>query len=261
MILMKKIMLIIISFLLIYSVGCKNTNSQTNKKELVIFAASSLIDVMNEVIETYKEEYGDVDIKVSYSSSGTLQKQIEQGADADIFISAGVKQMDVLENKNIIEKDTRIDILKNELVLICTNEMKSEINSINDLKKASVESISIGIPETAPVGFYSKESLISLKLWDEIKEKIVYGKNTREVLTYLESENVDAALVYKSDTLKMKNGVIVESIKQEMHSPIVYPMAIIKDCKNIKESKLFIDYMKKDVVKDISEKNGFCLIE
>lgn len=251
---------LLVTFCLIAFLGCQNANTNENT-ELIIFGASSLSDALTEIAELYEENNESVDIKLSFASSGTLQKQIEEGAPADVFISAGVKQMDALEEQELIVKDSRMDILKNELVVIASKGKEDKIKTMDDLSKPDIDKISIGTPETAPVGRYAKETLVNLELWDGIQDKLVLGKNVRQVLSYVDTENVDAGIVYKSDTKVMKNGSIALTISDELHSQILYPLAIVNDSKNKDKCNDFINFLQSEEASEIFENNGFSVLK
>lgn len=119
------------------------------------------------------------------------------------------------------------------------------------------EKIALGTPESVPAGAYGKESLTNLSLWDKVKDKIVYGKDVRQVLSYVETGNVDAGVVYKTDALISKKVKIVDETKADTHSPIVYPLGIVKDTKHPKEAKQFYDYLQTDEAMKVFEKYGF----
>ena len=154
------------------------------------------------------------------ASSGLLQKQIEEGAPVDLFISAGKSQMDELAAKGMLIPQTRSDLLGGELVLIVAREKQALIKGFADLSKGAF-SFSIGQPETVPVGKYAKETLQSMKLWDKLANRIVFAKDTRQVLTYVDSGNVDAGLVYRSDAVALQ-GAVVAAV-----APKTFPFA---DC-------------------------------
>ncbi|WP_432664003.1 molybdate ABC transporter substrate-binding protein [Wukongibacter baidiensis] len=249
-----------VAICLITFLGCQNTNT-TENTELIIFGASSLSDVLTEIAELYEEKNENIDIKLSFASSGTLQKQIEEGAPADIFVSAGVKQMDTLEEKDLIEKNSRMDLLKNKLVVVVSKGMENRIKTMEDLTKPYMTKISIGTPEIAPVGRYAKETLVNLKLWDGIQDKLVFGKNVRQVLSYVDTENVDAGIVYQSDTKAMKKGTIALTISDELHSPILYPLAIVKESKNKDRCNDFINFLQSEEASEIFINNGFNVLK
>lgn len=208
-----------------------------------VSAAISLKDALAVLKEMYEKKKPDADIRFNLASSGMLQKQIEQGAPVDLFISAGKKQMDDLAAKKLIVPETRCDLLGNELVLIVSKEKKVAITSFADLADKA-QSISIGQPETVPAGKYGKETLSNLKLWDTVEKKIMFAKDVRQVLSYVDSGNVDAGLVYQSDTVALKSAVVAATAQKGSHSPILYPMALIKDGRNKDAAGAFMEFLK-----------------
>lgn len=227
-----------------------------DKSSLQISAAMSLKNALTALKETYEKKAPNVELQINFASSGMLQKQIEQGAPADIFLSAGKKQMDQLEAKGLLIPGTRTNLLGNALVLIVSQEKKSKIKGFNDLA-GKAQSISIGNPETVPAGKYAKETLINLKLWDALEKRIMFAKDVRQVLAYVESGNVDAGLVYQTDTVVLKTGVIAAAASDDSHSPIVYPMAEIKGSRNRAEAGKFLEFLKTAEAAKIFEKYRF----
>jgi molybdate transport system substrate-binding protein len=243
---MKKTACLLLSFaaaVVLLGPALTGTAHAAGKSVIQISAAISLKDALAVLKESYEKKNPDVDVRFNLASSGMLQKQIEEGAPVDLFISAGKKQMDELAAKKLIVPETRSDLLGNVLVLIVSKEKKGSIASFNDLP-VKAQSISIGQPETVPAGKYGKETLTNLKLWDSVQKKIMFAKDVRQVLSYVESGNVDAGLVYRSDTLALKSGVVVAVAPKGSHSPILYPMAIIKDGKNRNTAKKFMDFLR-----------------
>jgi len=213
------------------------------KSVIRVSAAISLKDALGVLKEMYGKKAPDVEISFNLASSGMLQKQIEEGAPVDLFISAGKKQMDELAAKGLIVPQTRFDLVGNEIVLVVAKEKKDAIKTFEALPD-NAQSISIGQPETVPAGKYARETLTSLKLWDKLEKRIMFAKDVRQVLAYVESGNVDAGLVYRSDTISMKSGVVAAVASKGSHSPIVYPMALVKDGKNRAAAKRFMDFLK-----------------
>jgi len=169
--------------------GAKEEPVGAETLDLTVAAAASVQDVAKELKRVYGEKNSGVVITYNFASSGTLQKQIEEGAPVDLFISAGKSQMDALEEKGLILPGTRKNLLGNDLVLIAGKD--SGLASFDELDDQTTEKISIGTPETAPAGRYAKEALISLGLWEKIQPKLVLAKDVRQVLTYVETGNVD----------------------------------------------------------------------
>lgn len=229
--------------------------NQTDIIKLNISAAASLQDALKEVIEDYESDNPGVKITPNFGSSGTLQKQIEEGAPADLFLSAGKKQMDALEEKGLIINESRKDFLANELVLIAGKD--SGLQGFSNLTDESVKKISIAEPETVPAGSYAKEVLTSMGLYDILQPKIVPAKDVRQVLTYVQTGNVSAGLVYKSDTYQADNIKIVAAAPEDSHKPIVYPLAVIKASKNPEAAQAFADYLSGPEAKAIFSKYLF----
>jgi len=214
-----------------------------DKTAIRVSAAISMKDALSALKDRYAAKNPNVEILLNFGSSGQLQKQIEEGAPVDLFLSAGKKQMDELAAKGLVVPETRSDLLGNEIVLVVANEKKGMIRGFADLP-GKAQSMSIGQPETVPAGKYGKETLVSLKLWDGLEKKVMFAKDVRQVLAYVESGNVDAGLVYRSDTMSMKSGKVAAVAPKGSHSPIVYPMALIKDGKNRAAAKRFMEFLK-----------------
>lgn len=257
----KLISLFFIMFLITLLTGCNRTSEQSKPEpvNLTVAAAASLKDAMEELKTVYVQKNPGINITYNSASSGILQKQIEEGAPVDLFISAGMAQMDAIADKGLIVEASRKDLLGNELVLITNNDGK--ITDFNALAGKDIARVSIGTPETVPAGMYAKETLTSLKLWDKIKPKLVMAGDVRQVLTYVENGDVDAGLVYRSDTVVGKNIKIVATAPEDSHKPIVYPMAIIKNSKAEKEAGAFATFLSSDEAAQIFSKYGFTTIK
>jgi len=235
-------------------IGCNEKQSQVDKKEISVSAATSLKNAISEIEKNYEEKNTGIDLTFNFGSSGSLQKQIEQGAPADLFLSAGKSQMDALEKGNLLVSGTRINFLANDLVLI-VNKNNSSISSFKDLTKA--QNISIGTPESVPAGKYAKEALTNMKLWDSLEAKFVLAKDVTQVLTYVESENVEAGIVYKSDVYGSNKVKIIAAAPADSHSPIIYPGAVITASKNQAEAGNFLDFLNSEEAQTIFAKYGF----
>ncbi|MEG6523747.1 molybdate ABC transporter substrate-binding protein [Desulfotomaculum sp. 1211_IL3151] len=260
---MKK-MLVLLSLLLVMVfglAGCVNDSAKekspakVEQVELTVSAAASLKEAAEELKVLYTKQQPEVKIAYNFGASGTLQKQIEEGAPVDLFISAGKKQMDDLAAKDLIIENSRQDLLENELVLVAPKD--STIQDFTDLAGAGIGKISIGTPESVPAGKYAQEALTSLNLWDKLQPKLVLAKDVRQVLNYVETGNVDAGLVYRSDALIAKESKIVATAPAASHKPIVYPMAIIKDTKQQAAVEAYADFLASAEAQGIFEKYGF----
>ncbi|QQK07773.1 molybdate ABC transporter substrate-binding protein [Miniphocaeibacter halophilus] len=268
----KKSYLIVMSLVLVFTMfltSCSNTNTRDTTKEgstkevkkteekvsskITVAAAASLTDAFNEMQPIFKEKEN-IELEFTYGASGTLQKQIEEGAGIDLFISASTKNMDELVEKDLIDKDTVDTIVKNALVLITPKD--SEVKSIADLEALN-DKIAIGETESVPAGQYAKQSLESLDLWNKLEDKYVFAKDVRAVLSYVSTGEAGAGFVYKSDTIGEDNVVIVETIEESNHDLIIYPGGVISESKERDAAMKFLDYLKTDEAKEILTKYGF----
>ncbi|MEI6371485.1 MAG: molybdate ABC transporter substrate-binding protein [Nostocales cyanobacterium ELA608] len=225
---------------------------------LLISAAASLKEVLVEIQPLYQQSQPNVNISYNFGSSGTLQQQIEQGAPTDIFISAAKKQVDTLEQKGLLVTGSRNIIAKNRLVLIVPKNAVG-INSFYSLKDAKVKKIAIGEPRSVPAGQYAQQVLEKLKIWTEVKSKLVFANNVRQVLASVESGNADTGLVYATDA-KISNRVkVVVTADEKYHSPIIYPLAVVKRSKNVNAAKEFSQFLSSNQAKAVFKKYGFIL--
>lgn len=250
----KRIGLLLIAIIVSLGViGCGNKNKDI--VELNISAAASLKESMEEIKLEYKKENTNIELLINYGGSGSLKQQIEQGAPCDVFISAGIEQMDSLMEKGFLKKDTYKDLLKNELVLIAPKD--SEITSVEDLSRDKVNHIAMGEPKSVPAGKYAQEVLNNLKIKEKNSDKLVFAKDVKEVLAWTKSGNVDAGFVYYSDTFNEQGIKIVQLIDKGLHSPIIYPIAVIEGSKKIEEAKKFEEFLLGEKGQDIFEKHGY----
>lgn len=233
-----------------------NIVTQAALKELIISAAASLKDPLTEIQRGYVQKNPNIKLTFNFGGSGTLQQQIEQGAPADLFISAGKAQMDALEQKNLLLKESRVNLLGNDLVLIVSNDNKT-VTSVQDLSKSEVGKIGVCAPESAPAGKYTKESLTNLKLWDTLQSKVVLAKDVNQVLHYVETGNTDAGFLYQSDAQGSTKVKVVTVFPASSHSPIVYPAAVIAGTKNKQETEDFLKYLQSTEVQQIFVRYGF----
>ena len=225
---------------------------------LIISAAASLKEALEEIKPLYQQSKTNVKINYNFGSSGALQQQIEQGAPADIFISAAKKQVDALEQKGLLVAGTRNIIAKNKLVLVVPKNAVG-ITSFYNLKDAKVKKIAIGEPRTVPAGQYGQQVLEKLKIWSEIKSKLVFANNVRQVLASVETGNVDAGLVYITDAKISDKVKVVVTADEKYHSPIIYPLAVIKGSKNVDTAKEFSQFLSSNQAKAVFRKYGFIL--
>jgi molybdate transport system substrate-binding protein len=247
--------LLMFTALISFNIGCAKKQI-TENISLNISAAASLKDSINEIKKLYEAEKSDTNLTINFGSSGTLQQQIEQGADMDLFISAASKQMDSLESKNLILNETRKDLLLNNIVLIAPKDSYS-INSFADLTTEKTKHIALGEPKSVPAGQYAEEILKSEGILDKVKEKTVYAKDVKEVLTWVETGNADAGIVYATDAKASDKVKVVAVVFSVSHNPIVYPAAVIKSSKNTAAAEDFMNFLSSEKAKAVFEKYGF----
>lgn len=224
--------------------------------EVNISAASSLTDALTEIQTEYAKESNAV-LLFNFGASGALQKQIEEGAPCDLFLSASKANMDALEQAGLIAADSRKDILGNTLTLVAAKEKADLIKGYEALATADATSIALGTPETVPAGKYAQQALQNLGIWDQIQDKIVFAKDVKQALEYVDTGNADCGLVYKTDAMTLETGVSVMDLPEDSHDPIVYPAALIKDSAQSEAAAKFYDFLQTDYAKGVFEKYGF----
>jgi molybdate transport system substrate-binding protein len=259
---MKKIYLILLLICLCvtFLFACsKNESSKSTDKdskvELTISAAASLQDVLNKIASNYEKEHPNVKITYNFGGSGALQQQISNGAPVDLFFSAAEDKFDQLVEEGLIEKEQGRDFVGNELVLVVGKDSTQDIKRFEDLIK--VQKIAIGTPETVPAGQYAADTLKNLGLIKKVEKKIVYAKDVRQVLTYVETGNVDAGIVYKTDAMISSKVKVAAVAKENTHAPIIYPVGVIKATSHKKETEQFYNYLQKKETLKTFEKFGF----
>jgi len=233
--------------------GCRSSGVSS---ELVVSAAVSLKDAFNEIAQLYEQRHA-TKIRFNFGASGALQKQIESGAPADIFASAGAKQMDQLAAMNLIAASSRKDFARNVLVLI-EPESGASLSGFIDLNKPEIKKIAVGNPSTVPAGQYTEQTLTKLKLLPGIQSKLIYAEDVRQVFDYVVRGEVDAGIVYSSDALTGKGKIrMVARAPDETHDPILYPIAIVKESQHAEAAQKFIDLVLSQEGQTILAKYGF----
>ena len=232
---------------------------QSQHTDLTISAAISLKDALDAIKQAYGSQAPGVSISMNYGASGTLQLQIEQGAPVDVYISAAPKQMDELASKGMLLEGTRRDLLRNGIVLIVPKSSTLGIATFQDLLKPDVKRIALGEPATVPAGKYAQEVLTHLGIYNQVNAKAVLAKDVRQVLTYVETGDVDAGIVYTTDALSSSKVKIVAKAPANSHAPVIYPVAAIKTTKSPAAAKDFEDFLSSTQARAIFERYGFSL--
>jgi molybdate transport system substrate-binding protein len=199
-------------------------------------------------------------VTFNYGGSGTLARQIEQGAPVDVFFSAAEKQMDELAAQGLIVADTRRDLVGNALVLIAPAQ-STALHSFQDLSNAAVKTIALGETSTVPAGMYARQTLEHLGLFAAVEKKIVYAKDVRAVLTYVETGNADAGLVYQTDANTSTKVRVVAVAPADSHDPILYPAAVLRDAKDKAAARAFLEFLQGSDARAVFQKYGFTSAE
>jgi molybdate transport system substrate-binding protein len=229
---------------------------KAEKAQIKIAVAASMFEAMEDIKSVYQEENPDIDILLQSGSSGSLRRQIEQGADIDIFISASRIHMDQLMEEGYLIDNQYETLVTNELVLITPYDSEC-IDSIRDLANNSAIIFAMGEPDSVPAGTYAQEVLSYYGIDQQMPNKTVLAKDVKEVLTWVALGEADAGMVYKTNALIEKKVKIVETADADTHQPIVYPMARLKTAEAKKETLEFEAFMLSQEAQQIFATYGF----
>lgn len=233
----------------------KEVEKESAPVELTVSAAASLQNALEDLQQTYEAEHDNVTIVYNFGGSGALKQQIEQGAPVDVFFSAAEDKFDELVETGAIDKAQGTDLLANELVVVVPTPNEKNITSFEDLTKA--DKIALGTPESVPAGKYGVETLENMQLWEALEPKVVYAKDVRQVLTYTETENVDAGLVYNTDAMISDKVATIATAPAKTHTPIIYPVGVIKNTKHTAEAQDFYNFLQSEEAMKVFEQYGF----
>ena len=224
--------------------------------EIFIAAAASLKPVMEEVlIPGFTKSHPVFTVTGTYDSSGKLQKQIEEGLEADLFLSAATKQMDALNEKGLLDSASVTMLLENQIVLIVPEGSEDSYGSFTDIEKAAV--IAIGDPDSVPAGQYAKEALTQTGLWDSLNTKLSLGTNVTEVLNWVAEGSADAGIVYATDAATTQRvKVIAPAPEGSLSERVLYPAAILSGSGSRDGAELFLAYLKSSEAKDAFSSYG-----
>ena len=265
--------------------GCGSSNTttadkgsaptETEQTELVVFAAASMTETLEEIKETYEAEHERVTLTFNFDSSGTLKTQIEEGADCDVFISAGQEQMDQLDitadaavntdGLDFVEDGSRIDLLENKVTLVVPEENETGIESFDDLKtKLEIGDIMLAMGNSdVPVGQYTQKILQYYGLDEQALAdagKITYGSNVKEVTTQVAEGSVDCVVIYCTDAFSA-DLTVVDEATAEMCGQVIYPAAVMKNSSDVDAAQEFLDYLTTDEAMKVFESVGFAPVK
>ncbi|MDK7280442.1 molybdate ABC transporter substrate-binding protein [Haemophilus seminalis] len=227
--------------------------------KVTVFAAASMTDALQQVAKDYAKQNPKNKVVFSFASSSTLAKQIEEGAPADIFVSASNKWMKYLSEKDLTVKETEKVLVGNDLVLIAP--AKSAVNSVDIAKVEWINALkdsylSVGDPAHVPAGQYAEEALTKLNLWDKVQERLARAKDVRGALALVERAEAPYGIVYSTDAKVSQQVKTVAVFPADSHKPVVYPVSILKDHDNT-DSRDFLKYLESDAAKKVLVGYGF----
>lgn len=242
--------------------ACTNNSepaAQTEPIDLYVAAAASLTDVMTEISENYKAVAPNVNVIFTFDASGKLQTQIEEGAPADVFVSAAKKQMNALNEKGLVVADSIKNLLVNKIVLIAPAGAQTELTSFEDLAADKVSMVAIGDPASVPVGQYAEEVFTSLGIWDQVQAKANLGSDVRTVLSWVEAGEVECGVVYATDSATTAGVTVICEAPAGSHKQITYPAAVVTASQQQEAAQAFIDYLFSESAVASFEAAGFTM--
>lgn len=223
---------------------------------MVAAAASLEYSYKDELIPMFEEEYPWITVEGTYDSSGKLQTQIEEGLQADVFMSAAPKQMNALVDEGMVEKDSVVNLLENKIVLIVPASGTSEVTSFEEVTKA--KHLALGDPDSVPVGQYSKEALTNLGLWDAVQPTASFGTNVTEVLNWVAEGSADAGIVYATDAATTDKVKVIDSAPDgSLADKVIYPVGIVTASEHKTEAELFVEFLQSSKALSVFESYGF----
>ncbi len=227
--------------------------------EVRISAASSLADALKDVNAAFAKATGHT-AQLNLGASSLLARQIGEGAPADVFFSADAAQMDALAKKDLVDAATRADVLSNRLVIVVPTDGTVAVASLADLAAPGVKRIATGDPRAVPVGVYAKAALVKAGLWDALAPKIVATENVRAALAVVESGNVDAGLVYRTDAAISKRVKVAAEVPETAGAPVVYPVAVLRAARHRAGAEAWVRFVRGPEAKKLFEARGFSVL-
>lgn len=267
----KKLLSLLLALAMVFALAaCSSNDEPEAREEVVVFAAASMTETLNQIKETYEKDHN-VTLTFNFDSSGTLKTQIQEGADCDLFISAGQKQMNQLditadkevntEGLDFVASDSRVNLLENKVVLVVPEGNPKGIEGFDDLAaKLADGSVLMAMGNSdVPVGQYTQKILAYYKLDETALANagtITYGTNVKEVTTQVSEGSVDCGIVYCTDAFSA-GLTVVDSATKDMCGQVIYPAAVMKDAKHADAAKAFFEYLQSDAAMKVFENVGF----
>jgi molybdate transport system substrate-binding protein len=246
---------------LAFAVGTFAGGTAAQAKDVVVFAAASLKNALDDAVVAWTRETGKR-VVVSYAASNALAKQIEAGAPADLFWSADLDWMDYLASKSLIRPESRINLLSNALVLVAPKDSTVQVSLQPGVDLAAAlgsNRLAMGHVNAVPAGKYGKAALEYLKAWDGVKDKVAQSDNVRAALLLVSRGEAPLGIVYRTDALSDPGVRIVAVFPKESHPPIVYPAALTKEASN-PDAATFLNFIRSARTWPLFEKQGFTVM-
>jgi molybdate transport system substrate-binding protein len=247
---------------LLFGFSANIATAQAQTKELVIFAAASLKNALDEATAAWVKETGKPAPKISYAASNALAKQLEQGAPADLFLSADLDWMDYAARKNLIKPETRISLLANRIVLVVPSDSTAQVALTAGVDLSAVLGsghLAMGNVDSVPAGKYGKAALEKLGGWDKVKDKIAQADNVRAALLLVSRGEAPLGIVYATDAAADPKVKVAAVFPEDSHPPIIYPVAVTKDATN-PDAQSFLSYLRGAGPKAAFERQGFAVL-
>ena len=242
----KRLVLLLALISVFASFSCNRQSSTSaggGKGQITAAAAISLKDAFLKMADLYQKRSGDK-VDFSFGSSGELMRQIEAGAPVDVFASAGQREMNDLQSKDLVDVETRADFARNSLAIIVPAGSTLHLNSVADLAGTAVRRISIGDPKTVPAGMYAQQLLVHEQLWKKLQPRLIFAENVRQVLEYVAREEVSAGIVYATDVGIAHGKVRVAAhVPDGTYGPVLYPIAEIKGSTHQAAAREFVQFV------------------
>ncbi|MCZ9850448.1 molybdate ABC transporter substrate-binding protein [Brachyspira hyodysenteriae] len=242
----------------IFLFSCSNFKKE-EKDDIIIFASASLMNPLSEICTNYQKETGKK-IGCSFDSSGRLREQIQSGAYSDLYFSASASEMNILKSIDFLYNDSITNILKNDIVLVMPKDSDMHLDSFLDLTNDYIEKIAVGESMTSSIGQYTEEILKKFDIYDIISDKIIFGKDTREVIDLVKNDKIDCGIVYITEAILNNNNDLQIAAEPKTHMDIVYSIAVLKKSLKEKEARDFINYLFSEKSLNILKDYGFGIV-
>lgn len=230
--------------------------SQDEPVTILVAAAASMQPSLEELNTLFQKKYPNITVEGTYDSSGKLQTQIEEGLEADVFLSAATKQMDSLREDNLVDEDTIVPLLENKIVLIAPKDIEAKVTGFDDILNAT--QIAIGDPASVPAGQYAKEIFENLGIYDEVAEKASFGTNVTEVLNWVAEGSAEVGVVYATDAATTDHVVVLAYAPDgTLENPVIYPIGIVSGSEKKEAAKRYLEFLQSADAKAIFEEYGF----